>query len=71
MERDKIDRLSEQLRRFFSGPDAQSQAYAMIVSALAIDPELTVAQLYNRVAFGRGTGKSHCSGKREGELKFS
>lgn len=71
METDEAARLAKALTRFFGGQQPFEEAHAFVLSALAQNPNLTTAQVFNLVAYGRGKGKPHCSGMTDGEMKSS
>lgn len=71
METDEAARLAKALTRFFGGQQPFEEAHAFVLSALAQNPNLTAAQVFNLGSWGKGKGKPHCSTMKEDEMKSS
>lgn len=69
-ERFKRPSLVKHLKRFFGGDEKRTrQEIGEVLENKDIDYD--TGKLFNEVASGRGVGKSHASGKSQGELKNS
>lgn len=68
-ERLNIKTLSGHLKRFFGG--SEKTAASAIEDKLVENEELSRADIFHIITDGKGSGKSHSSGKREGEVKRS
>lgn len=62
-------RAARTLERFFDGQNPYDDALQTVMGVLAVNPDLSMAQIFGKIAFLKGKGKSHCSGAIDGKMK--